>query len=394
MPTAKNPWTSTAPDSAKGASVASPWGAPGAPRPSTLPRASGGSGDAKPGAASPSPRRQEDTDPEIGLAAERQALFAARAKGFDFRGAIAASGRRSFLLILGLTAAAILLGALLSGALIFGLLDQAHDGISGEEASWVLLGAIAFGVASLLLAWFRLRHADARILESQGAFEILPDAPATRADPLLRRLWNTTEEAALAAGLPMPRVFVIEDQALNAFAVGIKPRTAGVAATRGLLEALDREELAAVMAHEVAHIAQGDTRLMVTTAATAGMALVAVDLLRRIYPRGRSGAFIYLGALLLSFVVAAVVIPLVRAALSRQREYRADALAARLRRNSAGLASALARISENPRVARADHGVAELYILSPFGSSRFESLLATHPPTELRIARLLNLKAD
>jgi heat shock protein HtpX len=192
----------------------------------------------------------------------------------------------------------------------------------------------------------------------------------------------------------MPRVFVLEDQALNAFAVGVTPRTAGVAATRGLLEALDREELAAVMAHEVAHIAQGDTRLMVTAAATAGMALVAIDILRRIHPRGRNGAFIYLGALLVSFVVAAVVIPLMRAALSRQREYRADALAARLRRNSAGLASALARISENPRVARADHGVAELYILSPFGSSRLESLLDTHPPTALRIARLLNLKAD
>lgn len=376
----KSPWSAGGPAQGPFPPVPGPWSVPGGQGPWGMPPA-------------PPTAQPPDPDPELGLAAERQAAFAAQATGFDFRGAIAASGRRSLFLILGLTAAAVLVGALLSGGVLFGLLDRARNGISGEEASWAIMGALGFGALSLLAAWIRLRGADARILEQQGAIEVLPDDPAVRGDPLLRRLWNVTEEASLAAGLPMPRVFVLEETALNAFAVGVEPKTAGVAATRGLLEALSREELAAVMAHEVAHIAQGDTRIMVTAAATAGVAMLAIDLLLRIRVGGRN-AWIHVVAVLAALLVAAVVMPTLKAALSRQREYRADALAARLRRDGSGLASALQRISENPRVARADHAVAELYILSPFGSSLVDRLLSTHPPTERRIARLLDLRAD
>ncbi len=250
-------------------------------------------------------------------------------------------------------------------------------------------GGFLLGLASVVYAWLTLRTADWRVLAGQGAREISGDE-----DDGTRRLWNVTAEMALASGMPMPRVFVIEEAGLNAFAVGRDPSGAAVAATRGLIDALSRDELQAVMAHEVAHIAGQDTRLMVAAAATAGVTLMAVDVMHSVL-RGTDSRKLGAAALIgyvAALAVASIVVPLLQMALSRQREYLADANAAKFTRNPAALASALERITENPRVSRADHAVAGMYIANPCEPSALDSLMSTHPPAKRRIARLLDLR--
>lgn len=218
----KSPWSTGGPVQGSFAPVSGSWSVSGGQGPRGMPPV-------------PPTAWLPDPDSELGLVAERQAIFASQTMRFDFRGVVATSVCRSLLRILSLTTAAVLVGTLLSDGVLFGLLDRTRNVVSGEEASWPIIGALGFGALSL---------------------------------------------------------------------------------------------------------------------------------------------------------VAAVVMPTLKVALSRLREYRADALATRLRRDSSGLALALQRtlqrISENPKVTRADHAVAEVYILSPFGSSLVDRLLSTYPPRRSR----------
>jgi heat shock protein HtpX len=256
------------------------------------------------------------------------------------------------------------------------------------------LAALCMGGVS---AWWSLTGGDRAILESTSA------APADRTDPRHRVLDNVVEEMAIAAGLPKPAVYVIPDPDPNAFATGVGPERASIAVTRGLLEKLDRDELQGVVSHELSHVKNYDVRLMTVVAALAGAILLLSDWSRRGLRFGRrssseksGGLGILFAALwIVSILLAPIIAQIVSLAVSRQREYLADASGAELTRNPLGLASALekiaASIAPTPSIKQ---GVAHLCIEDPRGrpvnerEGFFANLFATHPPVEKRIAAL------
>ncbi len=246
-------------------------------------------------------------------------------------------------------------------------------------ASLVLL-ALAGGLA--LLAD---RLSDWLALAALGARE------ATPAEQQL--LVNVVEEMAIAAQLPCPRIVVVDDDSPNAFAVGTGPRAA-VGATTGLLARMDRDELQGVMAHEIAHIAGEDTRVMTTAFVLASVLTMAAQGLWRMRilgarrrPRGE-GAGWQQAAAVAVLIIAPLAAKLLQMAVSREREYLADAEAARFTRNPAGLARALRKLAEGPPVRRDSAATAHLYIHSPLIDERWAKLFSTHPPIQERILRL------
>jgi heat shock protein HtpX len=216
---------------------------------------------------------------------------------------------------------------------------------------------------------------------------------------------NVVEEIAIAGGLPKPAVYVIPDSDPNAFATGSGPERASIAVTRGLLEKLDRDELQGVVAHELSHVKNYDVRLMTVVAALAGAILLLSDWSRRgLWWGGRSrnsdrgggaGAALFGILWIVSIILAPFVAQIVSLAVSRQREYLADASGAELTRNPLGLASALQKIEDavepTPSIKQ---GIAHLCIADPRGRSLndregfFASLFSTHPPIAKRIALL------
>jgi len=239
---------------------------------------------------------------------------------------------------------------------------------------------------------------------------------ANPANPAERRFIDVVEEMAIAAGLPPPRPMVIETPALNAFASGFSPKVAMITATSGILEACTREELQGVIGHEMGHVADYDVRYTTVVAAMAGVVVLIAHLLgdvarwsigwggpvpvggrsSRSSSEGGGGARLVL-TLVVLVILAVVLIAaplasrLVQLAISRQREYQADASSARLTRNPTGLIHALERLQRSETAfARQDSPVAALCIAEPKGKS-LDSLLSTHPPIEERIARLRNL---
>ncbi len=210
-------------------------------------------------------------------------------------------------------------------------------------------------------------------------------------------LHHVVEALAIGDGIPTPAVHVIEDTAPNAFATGRDPRHASIAVTRGLLQKLDRTELEGVIAHEVSHIKNFDTRLMLLVVVLLGMAALLADwILRSLWwgrgRRDRNGAA---GVLVLVGIVLAVLAPivaqLIQLALSRQREYLADASGALLTRYPPGLANALRKIAADTEPLEvANKATAPLYFANPLHDApRFlDHLFDTHPPIEERIRRL------
>ncbi|HEY2796529.1 MAG TPA: M48 family metallopeptidase [Thermoanaerobaculia bacterium] len=261
------------------------------------------------------------------------------------------------------------------------------------------LGAVCLGSFS---AWWSLHGGDQAVLESAHAVPLNP------ADPKQRVLDNVVEEIAIAGGLPKPAIFIIPDGDPNAFATGSGPERASIAVTRGLLEKLDRDELQGVVAHELSHVKNYDVRLMTVVAALAGAILLLSDWSRRglWWGGGRSsrgsdrsgggGAGAVFAVLwVVSIILAPFVAQIVSLAVSRQREYLADASGAELTRNPLGLASALQKIEDavepTPSIKQ---GIAHLCIADPRGRSLneregfFASLFSTHPPIAKRIALL------
>jgi heat shock protein HtpX len=265
-----------------------------------------------------------------------------------------------------------------------------------------------FGVATTLLglgvARYGWRNGWKQVLWATGAWELVQ--PST---PQEQTLLNVVEEMAIASGLPRPTIWIVPDQDPNAFATGTDERHAHLAVTQGLLTTLNREELQGVIGHEMAHIRNHDVMLMTLLAALVGVLALISDGASRTLGRGgarmagrssggrKGGALgvVLLVLWLLSVLLAPLVSRLLALAVSRKREYLADASSAQFTRNPAALASALRKIEDDAEpTSSIRQGTAHLCIADPLGrrSSAKEGFLAdlvgTHPPMALRIARL------
>lgn len=211
------------------------------------------------------------------------------------------------------------------------------------------------------------------------------------------RLYRIVENLAITNGLPMPKVYVIDDPALNAFATGRDPKHASVAATTGILDALTDTELEGVMAHELGHVKNYDMRVsMVAFALTVVISFIADIILHmtlfRSGDNNNNNAFtLVLG--LVAAIIAPLVATLIQLAISRQREYLADATGALTTRYPEGLATALEKISQQgSTMQRQNTATAHLFFANPLKKGNLAGLFSTHPPVEERIARLRGME--
>lgn len=226
---------------------------------------------------------------------------------------------------------------------------------------------------------------------------------AKPADPKqFKQLHNIVEEMAIAAGLPKPKVYVIHDTAINAFATGRDPEHSVVCVTTGCLQRLTRAELTGVVAHEMSHIQNSDIKVMTMAAILVGLAVLLSDFLLRFFlwggMRGRSnnkgGGGIAIAGIVLGLALAIltpVIAQIIRMAISRKREYLADASAVQLTRYPEGLALALSKINNDTEpLEAANKATAHLYIANPLKGQKIwmKSMFATHPDINDRIARI------
>ncbi len=258
------------------------------------------------------------------------------------------------------------------------ILDQYLGGSTG-----IFYGAL---IGSLIYVVITYYSGSRMALALNGAKEIeKKDNP---------RLWRIVENLVITNGMPMPKVYVIDDPAMNAFATGRDPKHSMVAATTGLINTLDDKELQGVMAHELGHVKNYDIRVsMVAFALTVIVSLLADIILRLTLFRDSKDTP---PALLLGGLVAAILAPLVASliqfAVSRQREYLADATGALTTRYPEGLASALEKISQNSSVmSRQNTSTAHLFFANPLRKGSITSLFSTHPPIEDRITKLRSM---
>lgn len=249
-----------------------------------------------------------------------------------------------------------------------------------------MMGGQGGAVVALLIAgagnFFALWNSDRMVLRQQGAVEL---SPRDGGD-----LHALVADLAQRANLPMPRVYLLPTEQPNAFATGRNPENAAVAVTQGLLRTLNRDELAGVIAHELAHIRHRDTLIMTVTATMAGAIAMMGNML--LFTGGRSDRGGGIGAIL-AMILAPLAAGIVQMAISRSREYVADSDGAAICGQPLALASALARISQASGQtlnipAERNPASAALFIINPLGGLRMDSLFATHPPVEERIARL------
>jgi heat shock protein HtpX len=282
--------------------------------------------------------------------------------------------------------------------------------VLGEGQVFVPVGSLAALAIGGGQAWWSLRFGDRAVLKSSDA-QPLEERLAQTTDEAARlrytQLDNIVQEMAIAAGLPKPAVYVIPDPDPNAFATGRDAEHASIAATEGLLQALNRDELQGVIAHEMSHIRNLDIRLMTVVAALVGALVLLADWTARTMrfgggrgsrKGGKNGgamALLFLAVWLVAVVAAPILGNLLAMAVSRRREYLADASGAELTRNPLGLASALEKIDDAVAPTQAiKRGTAHLCIADPLGrklndsNSGWANLWATHPPMAQRIAAL------
>ena len=231
---------------------------------------------------------------------------------------------------------------------------------------------------------------------------------AAAADPSeFRQLHNVVEEVAIAAGIPKPKVYVIPTDAPNAFATGRNPGHASIAVTRGLLATMNREELQGVIAHELSHIRNYDILLMTVVAIIGGLLVLFRDVFLRwglfggggrrrrdSSGGGQLGLILVIVAIVFA-IISPLLVALIRAAISRQREYLADASGALIVRNPYGLSSALRKLGTyEGKLRTASAATAHMFIANPFGKDRGRSAnpFASHPPIEERVRRLEQLE--
>ena len=248
----------------------------------------------------------------------------------------------------------------------------------------------------LVISW---AFGDSMMLHSAHAHEIFDD------DNQNREIFRAVENVAIAAGLPRPRVYIIDDDSMNAFATGRSPRDASVALTRGIIKKLDNLELQGVIAHEMAHIGNRDIRLDMMLITGVGVTVFAADMILRLAIVGNNGdndnrgngAAVLLMVWLAFMVFNWIITPILRMAVSRNREYAADATGAQITRNPMALANALRKITTDARVECLDKvkSMSAVCIAYPGGPREFaSSLMATHPPVEKRIERLESMASN
>lgn len=210
-----------------------------------------------------------------------------------------------------------------------------------------------------------------------------------------RELYTLVENLAITAGLPLPKIYVIQDEALNAFATGRNPEHGVICFTTGILARLSKTELEGVAAHELSHIQNRDTLVSTVVVILAGFISILADMFQRtlLFGGSRDSDSKSHGPILIIGIVLSILAPLaavlIRMAVSRKREFLADASGALLTRYPEGLASALEKISADPKpVATASGATAHLYISNPFKTGTLMKLFMTHPPVEERLAAL------
>ncbi len=289
---------------------------------------------------------------------------------------IARNKRNSIIVIVGF------LAVWLAAGLIIGLIASGQGG--------AIVGAIVLGLLGVAAALYAYYLGSATVLSAVGARE---------ADPRqYQQLHNIVQALAIGDGLPLPKVYVIEDASPNAFATGRDPNHAAVTVTTGLLQMMDREELEAVLAHEMSHVKNFDVRLLLVVTTMIGMAALIAsgfwNSVGRMRFSGRNSgqvALVVIAIGLIFTLIAFIVGPLMQLALSRQRESLADVSGVELTRNPTALISALEKIAQNDKPPqRFNHAVAAMMIDNPeeHHGSFFSHLFDTHPPIAERIAAL------
>jgi heat shock protein HtpX len=301
-----------------------------------------------------------------------------------FRDRIAANKRNSLLLI----------AVFLTFIAVFGyVIGYAWIG-DPVSALFGLVLAFVVGTISGIVSYYA---GDRMMIAASRAKEVTHDeAP---------QLFNVVEEMAIASGLPMPKVYIIEDSAPNAFATGRDPEHASVAVTSGLLEKLNRDELQGVIAHEMSHVGNFDIRYAMLVGVLVGTTVLISDFFLRglWFGGGRGGRRGGGGQAQIIMIIVAVALAvlapifarLLQLSISRQREYLADATAVKFTRNPKGLADALQKISGDREVLEAaNRATAHLYIVNPIKrfEKRAKGLFSTHPPIEERIQILRSLE--
>lgn len=264
----------------------------------------------------------------------------------------------------------------------------------GWAFSWIFNNQIILIVAvviSIVMNIVSYWYSDKIVLRMTGAKEVSREQ--------YRELWNITENLCIATGLPMPKLYIIQDPSPNAFATGRNPDNSVVAVTSGLLKILDKNELEGAIAHELAHIKNRDILLMTTVVVLVGFITLLSDFFLRMTIFGGMGGnnrdgrvqlIMILVGIALS-ILAPIVAMVIKMAISRKREFLADASGALMTRYPEGLASALEKISNSGQPAKkANHAMAHMYIENPFkekgGKVGFmDRLFMTHPPVEERI---------
>lgn len=315
----------------------------------------------------------------------------------SFRDLIAQNKSTSFWLMAGFCGFIVLLAIVLTLAIM-----AYQEGGRLRDADWIVaffIGTIAAGI-SLAISAVSYFAGDSLVLAVHGAKPI-----AHADDP---ELFNVVEEMAIAAGVPMPKVYLMPDDALNAFATGRDPAHASVAITTGLRSQLKRDELQGVLAHEMSHVANYDIRLMLLAAVLVGTVVMLCDVfwqMLRFGGGGRSrdddnkkegsGGGALAVVLIVLAVILAMIAPLlaqlIQLAISRQREYLADATAVQLTRYPQGLANALRKLRDSDTALRtANRGTAHLFIANPIKKfmEKADTAFASHPPLDDRIRRL------
>jgi len=269
----------------------------------------------------------------------------------------------------------------------------------GQWQFGAVVAVIAAGMA-FVLTLLSFYGGSAALLSLSRAKPISPQD-----DP---QLYNVVEEMSLAAGIPVPKVYLIDDTAMNAFATGRDPSHAVVAVTKGLRERLNRDELQGVVAHELSHVRHYDILYATLMAVMVGVLVMLCDVFlrslwfgagsrrsRRSSGRGGGGGQVILLVIALVLaIIAPILARIIHMALSRQREYLADAGSVELTRNPQGLASALKRLSEDQEVLEvANRATAPLYVVHPIKKfeARAKGIFNTHPPIRDRIDRILSL---
>jgi heat shock protein HtpX len=307
--------------------------------------------------------------------------------GSTFYDQIAANRRNSFLMA-GLV---VFLLGLLGSAIGFAIFGSIGGGVL-TTAFAVGLGVLA-GVGTYL-------SGDSLVLTVSGAREV--------DDTQAPQLFNVVRELAIAANVPMPRVYMIDDTAPNAFATGRDPAHASVAVTTGLLEKLDREELQGVIGHELSHVRNFDIRFSLIVGVMVGAIAMLADFFLRFTfwgggrSRDRDGgsnsaqAIVFAVAIVLA-ILAPLISRFIQLAVNRQREYLADSSSVEITRNPHGLESALAKIAADQEVLEvANRGTQHMYFTNPIKKfeARSSSLMSTHPPIIDRINRLRQLTGE